>query len=94
MSDDERSITLSDGSDSEYTDYTEDEDFHPNTSEEASQEEDVTAEFMGDLRAALEKMKEHFEKCGTPKAHLYLAMIDQGADALDAYWKDHPGYGF
>lgn len=74
-------------------DYSDDGDFHPNS--EASDEEVAhTAELMGDLRKALEHMKAHFEKCNTPKAHLYLAMIDQGADALDTYWRDVPEYGF
>lgn len=72
-------------------DYSEDGDFHPNSD---SDETAHTAELMGDLRKALELFKAHFEKCTTPKAHLYLAMIDQGADALDGYWRDCPEYGF
>jgi hypothetical protein len=97
MSDHEEDFSESIGSEySESTDgdYSDDGDFHPNSEADDEEEEARHAELMGDLRKALELFKAHFEKCATPKAHLYLAMIDQGADALDAYWGDLPAYGF
>jgi hypothetical protein len=77
-------------------DYSDDGDFHPNSEADDEEEDPLRAagELMGDLRKALELFKAHFEKCTTPKAHLYLAMIDQGADALDELFNDVPSYGF
>lgn len=95
MSEPEDYESLGSASESSDGDYSDDGDFHPNSEASIDEEEaNEHVEKMADLRKALELMKAHFEKCATPKAHLYLAMIDAGADALDDQYCDYTEYDF